>query len=56
MSEAISLDDVLRAWKDIEPGFVYRDKAADKNVDQSLKAINLTVGYLKQRKKSNETD
>lgn len=78
MSEAITLDDVLRAWKDVEPNFKYRDKAVYKNgiqikcpngivyeinteqvysnrkvfsmnVNQSLKAINLTVEYLKQK-------
>lgn len=50
MSKGASLNDVLRAWKDIETGFVYRDKAVDKNADQSLKAISLTVKYLKQTK------
>lgn len=74
----ITLQDVLNAWRDVEPDFKYRDKAVDKNgiriiypngifyeinteqvysnkkvysmnVEQSLKAINLTVEYLKNR-------
>ena len=78
MSKKITLDDVLKAWKDVEPDFKYRDKAVDRNgiriifpngmiyeinteqvysnrkvfsmnVDQSLRAINLTVEYLKQK-------
>lgn len=75
---AISIEEVLSAWKNVEPQFKYRDKAVDKNgiriifpngvmyeinteqvysnrkvfsmnVEQSLKAINLTVEYLKNR-------
>lgn len=82
MNKAISLDDVLKAWKDVEPDFKYRDKAVDKNgiriifpngiiyeisteqvysnrkvfsmnVDQSLRAINLTVEYLRQKEGAN---
>ena len=77
-AKAISLEEVLSAWKNVEPQFKYRDKAVDKNgiriifpngiiyeinteqvysnrkvfsmnVEQSLKAINLTVEYLKNR-------
>lgn len=78
MSNAITFDHVLAAWRNVEPNFKYRDKAVDKNgirfifpngiiyeinteqvysnrkvfsmnVNQSLKAINLTVEYLKQK-------
>lgn len=74
----ITFDEVLNAWRNVEPQFKYRDKAVDKNgirfifpngmiyeinteqvysnrkvfsmnVEQSLKAINLTVEYLKQK-------
>ena len=74
----ITLEEVLNAWRNVEPQFKYRDKAVDKNgiriifpngiiyeinteqvysnkkvfsmnVEQSLKAINLTVEYLKNR-------
>lgn len=77
MSE-IYIDEVLSAWRNVEPQFKYRDKAVAKNgiriifpngiiyeinteqvysnrkvfsmnVEQSLKAINLTVEYLKNR-------
>lgn len=73
-----TLEEVLNAWRNVEPQFKYRDKAVDKNgirfifpngiiyeinteqvysnkkvfsmnVEQSLKAINLTVEYLKNR-------
>ena len=83
MNNAITFDDVLAAWRDVEPDFKYRDKAVDKNgirfifpngiiyeinteqvysnkkvfsmnVNQSLKAINLTVEYLKQKEVTNE--
>lgn len=83
MSNAITFDDVLAAWRDVEPDFKYRDKAVNKNgirfifpngiiyeinteqvysnrkvfsmnVDQSLKAINLTVEYLKKKEATNE--
>ena len=85
MNNAITLDDVLKAWKDVEPDFKYRDKAVDKNgirfifpngifyeinieqvysnrkvfsmnVEQSLKAINLTVEYLKQNEDEEEVE
>ncbi len=74
----ITFEEVLNAWRNVEPNFKYRDKAVDKNgirfifpngiyyeinteqvysngkvfsmnVEQSLKAINLTVEYLKNR-------
>ena len=85
MNKAITLDDVLKAWKDVEPDFKYRDKEVDKNgirfifpngifyeinieqvysngkvfsmnVEQSLKAINLTVEYLKQNEDEEEVE
>ena len=80
----IKFDEVLSAWRNVEPQFKYRDKAVDKNgirfifpngiiyeinteqvysnrkvfsmnVEQSLKAINLTVEYLKQKNNMEET-
>ena len=77
-AKATSIEEVLNAWKNVEPQFKWRDKAVDKNgirfifpngiiyeinteqvysnkkvfsmnVEQSLKAINLTVEYLKNR-------
>lgn len=74
----ITLDEVVKAWRNVEPDFKYRDKAVDKNgiriiypngifyeinteqvysnkkvfsmnVQQCLKAINITVEYLKNR-------
>ena len=83
MSKKITLDDVLKAWKDVEPDFKYRDKAVDRNgiriifpngiiyeinteqvysnrkvfsmnVNQSLRAINLTVEYLRHKDEGEE--
>ena len=80
----ITFEEVLNAWRNVEPNFKYRDKAVDKNgirfifpngiiyeintdqvysnrkvfsmnVEQSLKAINLTIEYLKNRQ-INESD
>ena len=80
----IKFDEVLSAWRNVEPQFKYRDKAVDKNgirfifpngiiyeinteqvysnrkvfsmnVEQSLKAINMTVEYLKQKNNMEET-
>ena len=74
----VTLEEVLNAWRNVEPQLKFRDKAVDKNgiriifpngiiyeintvqvysnkkvfsmnVESSLKAINLTVEYLKNR-------
>ena len=83
-AKATSIEEVLNAWKNVEPQFKWRDKAVDKNgirfifpngiiyeinteqvysnkkvfsmnVEQSLKAINLTVEYLKNRQINEST-